>query len=234
MKKSYKRVLKSKMYINSIVFYLMFAVGMSPSLNRDFDKENDEIIVDDNSLFENHEHEIELMSADELNELFKACIKEPEPEVTYSGMKLSNEYENQVKELCELYNVPSELILTIGYQESDGKWDNNGKISPTDDYGEFQINECNHDYIKEQLGYTSDDLLYDPIKNAEAAILLVSDIIKMDSSLSAEEIFGIYNGWTNWREKDTSIRYSNSCFRILCEYFSGFEYGEKMYVKVHR
>ena len=61
------------------------------------------------------------MSAEELNELFKACIKEPEPEITYSGMKLSNEDEDQIRQLCEEYNnVPLQIMLTIGYQESDG------------------------------------------------------------------------------------------------------------------
>ena len=151
-------------------------------------------------------------------------------------------YQNEVKvkllevpyRLIDEYDVPLEIILTIGYQESDGKWDNNGKISPTNDYGEFQINKCNHDYIYEQLGYTTDDLLYDSVKNAEAAVLLVSNIIKMDDTLTSEEIFGIYNGWTNWREKKGAVRYSKSCVDILCEYFSGFKYGKTMYVKVHR
>ena len=231
MKKSYKKLIKMRLCINTTFFYMMFAVGMSPSLTKDFNHDYTEGAIKGVKLIETDEKDFELMSAEELNELFKACIKEPEPEITYSGMKLSNEYEDQIRQLCEEYDVPLEIMLTIGYQESDGKWDNNGKISPTNDYGEFQINKCNHDYIYEQLGYTKDDLLYDSVKNAEAAVLLVSDIIKMDSSLTAEEIFGIYNGWTNWNEKPASIRYSNSCFYILCEYFSGFQYGEKMYVK---
>lgn len=231
MKNKYKKLIKKQIYINFTMFSLMITVGTFPSLTKDFNHNYTEAAIKGFKLIETDENEFELMSADELNELFKACIKEPEPEITYSGMKLSNEYEDEIRKLCEEYEVPLEIVLTIGYQESDGKWDNNGKISPTDDYGEFQINKCNHDYIKEQLGYTSDDLLHNPIKNAEAAILLVSDIIKIDSSLTAEEIFGIYNGWTNWNEKPASIRYSNSCFYILYEYFSGFQYGEKMYVK---
>lgn len=232
MKKSYKKLIKMRLCINTTLFYMMFAVGMSPSLTKDFNHDYTEGAIKGVKLIETDEKEFELMSAEELNELFKACIKEPEPEITYSGMKLSNEYEDQIRQLCEEYDVPLEIMLTIGYQESDGKWDNNGKISETNDYGVFQINKGNHASIYETFGYTSDDLQYDPLKNAEVAVYLVSNMIKNDEDITAEEIFGMYNGWKNWRKKERSLMYVDSCFDILCEYFSGFEFGGYTYVKV--
>lgn len=232
MRKRKNFLRKYNFFVNFTMFSMMITVGLSPNLTRKINHGYVETSIQGNELVEDTLNEINLMPAEKINEILLCSVEEPE--ITYSGMKLTNEFEDQIRELCEEYNdVPLQIMLTIGYQESDGKWDNNGKISPTNDYGVFQINECNHAYIYEKLGYTSDDLLYDPLKNAEAAVLLVSDIIKMDSSLTVEEIFGIYNGWTNWREKDGAIKYTESCFNILCEYFSGFEYGCYKYVKVH-
>lgn len=231
MKKRKNFLRKYNFFVDFTMFSMMITVGLTPNLTKEINRGHIETSIEDNKLVEDNLNELNLMPVEKINQILLSSIKEPE--TNYSGMELSNEYEDQIKEICEEYGVPFEIVLTIGYQESGGKWDNNGKISPTDDYGEFQINKCNHAHIKEKLGYTTDTLLNDPVKNAEAAILLISEIINMDDSLTTEEIFGIYNGWTNWREKDNAVKYADSCFNILCEYFSGFEYGSYKYVKVH-
>ena len=70
----------------------------------------------------------------------------------YSGMALDNEFEDYIRELCDEYASQYELdskklfesTLVIGDTESNGTWECNGKISSTNDYGEFQINISNH------------------------------------------------------------------------------------------
>lgn len=145
-------------------------------------------------------------------------------EPSYSGMKLTNEYEDEIKKLADRYNIPYQIILTIGYRESDGNWNNNGVISDTFDYGVFQINQCNLSYIEENLGYSKEDVLNDPVKNAESCMFILKDIIKRDDVTTIEEIFGMYNGWVNWRNKKQSVSYSDACCEIINEYFPEFEY----------
>ncbi len=143
----------------------------------------------------------------------------------YSGMNLSYELEDGIRELARQYDIPYQIVLTIGEQESNGCWNNNGVISATDDYGEFQINKRNLSYIEEQLGYTEEEILYDSLKNAEAAIFLLKDIINRDDVTSLEDVFGMYNGWVNWKNKSISVNYVNNCNHIMKEYFPNFEYN---------
>lgn len=145
-------------------------------------------------------------------------------ENNYSGMELSNEYEDEIKRLANLYSVPYEIVLTIGYRESSGKWDNNGVVSPTNDYGVFQINECNLEYIEENLGYSEEEILNNPVKNAEACMLILKDILKRDDVTTIEEIFGMYNGWVGWEDKPLAETYSIECCDIINEYFPDFKY----------
>lgn len=145
-------------------------------------------------------------------------------EKEYSGMNLSNEYEDEIKRLADIYNIPYQVVLTIGYRESAGNWNNNGIISTSNDYGVFQINECNLSYIEENLGYSKDEILNDPIKNAEACMFLLKDIIKRDDVTTVEEVFGMYNGWVGWETKPLAVTYSSKCCEIMNEYFPEFEY----------
>lgn len=147
-------------------------------------------------------------------------IKEP----SLCGMKLSREYEKIIIDISHKYGIDPEIMLTLGDQESDGKWDNLGKISETNDYGPYQINEINHQHIKEVFGFTSEDLLYDPIKSAEAAAYLISKIMLRNDVNSLDEIFGMYNGWTNWRNIEWSVNYVNECFERINRYFPNYTY----------
>lgn len=149
----------------------------------------------------------------------------------YSGMALSHEFEDEIKELAEKYEIPYQIVLTIGHQESDGNWNNNGVISPTNDYGEFQINECNLAYIEKNLGHTKEEILYDSIKNAEACMFLLKDIMNSDDITSLDDIFGMYNGWVNWKNKKISVNYVSNCNNIINEYFPDYEYQVKNKIK---
>lgn len=150
------------------------------------------------------------------------------PEIKdYSGMRLSNELEDEIKRIAEIYNVPYQIVLAIGERESAGLWNNDGVISSTNDYGQFQINECNLKYIEENLGYSKEEILNDSIKNAEACIFLLRDIINRKEASNMEQVFGMYNGWIGWENKSMAVEYSESCCNIINSYFPDFEYDKK-------
>lgn len=164
---------------------------------------------------------------------------EPIEKKEYSGMALDNELEDYIKEKCyevienNIYDVSLteedlfRIIMTLGEKESNGTWSCDGVISKTNDYGQFQINKCNHKDIYENLGYTSDDLLNDRYKNTDAAIYLIcNNILTHPKCKSIEDVFGMYNGWSNWRNIKRSVKYSENCLNIMEEYF-----GTKEYVK---
>lgn len=134
------------------------------------------------------------------------------------------EHQEYMYEMSKKYNIPYNVLMTIADNESDGLFNANGVKSKWKDYGVFQINECNHELIKEIFNYTSDDLLYDYKKNTEAACYLLSEIFKMYpediKNGNYENVFGTYNGWENWREKETSIEYVANAMMKMDEIYN--------------
>lgn len=156
-------------------------------------------------------------------------------EYEYSGMNLDNEYEDYIRCLCDEYASEYDLdkdklfksVLVIGDQESNGTWDCNGKISTTDDYGEFQINVANHKSIEQVFGYTTDELLNDKEKNADAAVWIISNIMISDYCKTDADIYGMYNGWINWQDIDSSVQYVDCCLEREKAYFPEIKYFTK-------
>ena len=146
----------------------------------------------------------------------------------YSGMALSNELEDEIKKLADTYNIPYQIVLTIGEQESGGVWNTNGIISSTNDYGLFQINVANLPYIETNLGFTKDEILNDPLKNTEACLFLLKDIMKREDVNTLDDIFGMYNGWINWQKKKMSVDYVQNCSKIMNEYFPDYQLTQKI------
>lgn len=145
--------------------------------------------------------------------------------IEYSGMTLDHEYEEYLYKVSEQYNIPFEALLTFGYVESNGTWDTNGKISPTNDYGQFQINKSNHRLIMKHFGWAdtvdevSEILLYDREKNAEAAAWLISLILNDSHCKNIESLFGMYNAYIYWQTSSRGIRYKNESMNVMHEYF---------------
>ena len=205
--------------IGAIVLSNIFLVGVNSS---DIDM-NDNIVVEevvDNSLED-------IVSEKTVTQERTLVEKSYDNEYNYSGMALSNEFEDEIKKIAQEYDVDYQIVLTVGERESGGKWNNNGVISKTNDYGVFQINQCNLDYIEKNLGYTKDEVLHEPIKNAESCIYLLTDIINREEVDTLEEIFGMYNGWVRWDEKSQSVEYSNACCDIISDYFEDYQYIKK-------
>lgn len=90
--------------------------------------------------------------------------------ITYYDVPLSQAYQDYIRQECESANVDMELVLAVMQVESSF---NSSEVSQTNDYGIMQINECNHTYLKEQLGIV--DFL-DPYDSAKAGIYMLSKL----------------------------------------------------------
>lgn len=136
-------------------------------------------------------------------------------------------FQDHLFSLAEKYGFNHEILFTIVHVESGGTWATNGVISPTDDYGLFQINIKNHEHIYQELGFTTDELQYDPYKNAEAAAYIIKkffDLYQYDkTNFDYSTIFGTYNGYINWKENELSLDYVDKCMIILEENYSKIE-----------
>lgn len=80
--------------------------------------------------------------------------------------------ERAVAYYSAMYRVDSNLVKAIIDCESEGNPDavnrnNNG----TTDYGLMQINSCNHDWLREELGITD---FHDPVQNIKAGTYILS------------------------------------------------------------
>ena len=152
----------------------------------------------------------------------------------FVGYDNACEYQEYIKNMCEEYDVPFNVMMTIIDNESDGKFDSNGKISDWGDYGYCQINECNHDVIYKTLGITPEQLLNNPEKNIEAAIYLVSEICKKYPQEVAledyENVFGAYNGWVLWKQKQTSVEYVEKAMEKMRNIYNRTD--EELYERV--
>ena len=129
---------------------------------------------------------------------------------------------DHIYKISNQYGVPYDILTTIGHQESGGDWETNGMISYTGDYGQFQINlRWNFEDIHRDLGFTVEELLYDPYKNIEASAYLLKRIMNLYGytihNFNYENIFGTYNGWLNWRRSSISRQYVSSCMSIISQ-----------------
>lgn len=112
----------------------------------------------------------EIITIDILNP-FESGPPEEEPcENFYYDIPLSFELQDYLREKCEEYSIPIEYALGIMTTEN-ASFDSE-VINGTNDYGLWQINICNHDYIREQLGKNLD--FTNPYDNIEAGVFWIS------------------------------------------------------------
>lgn len=91
-----------------------------------------------------------------------------EPEVFYFDVPLSDEIQDYIREKCEEYDVPMELVIAMIEHESSFRAD---VISKTNDYGYMQINTINHEWLSETLGVSN---FLDPYENILCGIYIIS------------------------------------------------------------
>lgn len=167
--------------------------------------------------------EINLNVIDNVSEIKMKTAPKIEQNVYYD-FPCSNELQDHIFKVSKEYNIPHEIMMTIIHRESGGKWNTNGVISPTNDYGLPQINICNAKFIEENLGYSMKEILNDPYKATEAQALLLKEIINVYGyidDIDYKNVFGTYNGWLNWEENINSCEYADACMEIYKEKFNG-------------
>lgn len=94
-------------------------------------------------------------------------------EMPIYDIPLSEELQRYTYERCVFYNCVEhyEIVLAIMWQESNYRPD---LISSTDDYGIMQINKCNHEFLKKNLGIV--DML-DAKDNIDAGTYIISCLL---------------------------------------------------------
>jgi len=133
--------------------------------------------------------------------------EDPEPQVRFYDIPLSRELQEYTFRLCEENGLDYEMVLALMDQESDYR---EKVISKTNDYGIMQINEINHEWLKEELGI--DDFL-EAEQNILAGIRILAELTEKyeDPHL----VLMAYNcGETGakrlWKQGKTTSEYSRS------------------------
>lgn len=95
-------------------------------------------------------------------------VIDTEPVTVYFDVPLSKELQDYIRNLCDEYGVPIELVIAVIDVESTFRAD---VVSETNDYGLMQINKCNHEWLTDKLGVT--DFL-DPYQNINSGVHILS------------------------------------------------------------
>lgn len=208
-----------KEIVNSEATLLPTNAGASKAIFEDITPDNiepligmDEVI---NSLAYNDEHYA--ISGNIVNYEYEGELR------TYYDFPCAIELQDHIYDMSEKYGVPHKVMMTIIDRESGGQWNTNGVISYTNDYGIAQINKCNEEEIMAVFGWTMEDILHDPYKCIEVEAYFLKGLMdRYDYTLEnydAENLFGSYNGWLNWRKKEMAVIYAEACMEIMEEKF---------------
>ncbi|MEG1894599.1 MAG: transglycosylase SLT domain-containing protein [Oscillospiraceae bacterium] len=136
----------------------------------------------------------------------KQVLYKSSDEQRYYDVPLSNDLQIYIKNICESYGVPEDVVIALigvesGYKQS--------VISKTNDYGYMQINSCNHDTLKQQLNIS--DVL-DPYDNIHCGVYMLSELYKKYSDTT--QVLMCYNcGETGakrlWKKGINSTSYTD-------------------------
>lgn len=136
-----------------------------------------------------------------------------------TSWEIYSELNSFIESISQQYSVPFDILTTIIHQESGGNWNTNGVKSYSNDYGLTQINECNLEKIYKELGFTKEEILFESKKAIEAQAFIIKEIFEIYEydldNFDYRNVFGTYNGWINWRDKELAINYADSCMKIL-------------------
>lgn len=117
--------------------------------------------------------------------------EETEPVLVYWDVPLSEAIQDYIRMLSMEYSVPEELILAMIEVESSFE---PSVVSSTGDYGYMQINECNHEWLKDELGVT--DFL-DPYQNILCGVYILSGHLEKTDGDIAKALMRYNNGPTS-------------------------------------
>ena len=168
----------------------------------------------------NYDNNIQIEQKDNETKYENIFVGYDLPDVKDERKETVKEYQKILYEKCQKYDVPFNVMMVIFDNESGGLFNTNGVINQnkngTADYGLFQINSCNFETIKKDLGITSDELLNEPEKNIEASCYFVKNIIDRYGEKHIDEmkqdiytfVFGVYNGGGDYRKNTAASKYA--------------------------
>lgn len=87
--------------------------------------------------------------------------------------ELAVEYQDYLWEMCKKYEVTEYYTLFLAQMWHESRYDVDA-ISKTHDYGLMQINQCNHSWLRDDLGVS--DFL-DPYQSIECGVYIMSDFL---------------------------------------------------------
>lgn len=133
-----------------------------------------------------------------------------EQEAKRYDVSLSSALQDYTYDVCQEYGVDFELVIAIMGGESEYEIralgiNDNGST----DHGLMQINSCNHEWLKEELGITN---FFDPEQNVLCGVFMIADIMKRNDDV--HEILMSYNmGEKRMRELRKEGTYSSEYSR---------------------
>jgi len=95
-------------------------------------------------------------------------VETVEEKTFYFDVALDCDLQDYIRDLCETYDVPMELVIAMIHQESSFRAN---VVSGSNDYGLMQINTINHEWLQKEPGVT--DFLV-PYQNVLCGIYIIS------------------------------------------------------------
>jgi hypothetical protein len=137
-------------------------------------------------------------------------------EVFYFDIPLSESLQRYMYEICADEDVPITLVLAVIENASQFNAD---AVSSTHDYGLMQINEINHEWLRED--YRCADML-NPYQNVYCGIKIISEYVHKyekdyNKALMAYAM-GEYGATKAWEEGLTSTKYSTETLALMNKY----------------
>lgn len=126
-----------------------------------------ELVVEGQNV-DNMAHQVTKMNTVKESKVEESKVEERKVKYVYFDVPLDDQLQEYMQDLCVQYDFPAyDVVVALIEHESSFR---QGVISSTDDYGLMQINRCNHEWLKEELGVRS---ITDPEDNVRCGIYML-------------------------------------------------------------
>lgn len=144
-------------------------------------------------------------------------VIDTEPVTVYFDVPLSKELQDYIRNLCDEYGIPIELVIAIIDVESTFRAN---IVSKTNDYGLMQINKCNHEWLTDKLGVT--DFL-DPYQNIKSGVHILSGHLEVTNGDIELALMRYNNGATGAKKLWNKGIYSTAYTRKIMTAYESYK-----------
>jgi soluble lytic murein transglycosylase-like protein len=144
-------------------------------------------------------------------------VIDTEPVTVYFDVPLSKELQDYIRNLCDEYGIPIELVIAIIDVESTFRAN---VVSKTNDYGLMQINKCNHEWLTDKLGVT--DFL-DPYQNIKSGVHILSAHLEVTNGNIELALMRYNNGATGAKKLWDKGIYSTAYTRKIMAAYESYK-----------